>query len=172
MMAPATPKLHSSQETAAKKAIAAVLHGSLFLKSVGTNANADATTVASKTAIRPSDIGRITDRMLIGIARRTRCFSLGSRMPLILKRMSCRAKSVITDPLVTADIRKIDRLAKYKYRKFGTPAYTEGFGFRLLVDTRRRSAKKPNAQVNRRQCEALTSELNLQLGWCTEWKKL
>lgn len=23
----------------------------------------------------------------------------------------------------------------------------------------------PNAQVNRRQCEALTSELNLQLGW-------
>lgn len=24
---------------------------------------------------------------------------------------------------------------------------------------------RPNAQVNRRQCEALTSELNLQLGW-------
>jgi hypothetical protein len=27
---------------------------------------------------------------------------------------------------------------------------------------------RPNAQVNRRQCEALTSELNLQLGWCAK----
>jgi hypothetical protein len=27
---------------------------------------------------------------------------------------------------------------------------------------------RPNARVNRRQCGALTSELNLQLGWCAE----
>jgi hypothetical protein len=31
---------------------------------------------------------------------------------------------------------------------------------------------KPNAQVNRRQCEALTSELNLQLGWCAKERAL
>jgi hypothetical protein len=29
-------------------------------------------------------------------------------------------------------------------------------------------SEKPNAKVNRRQCEALTSELNLLLGWCTK----
>jgi hypothetical protein len=34
--------------------------------------------------------------------------------------------------------------------------------------TQEQRTEKANAQVNRRQCEALTSELNLQLGCCAQ----
>jgi hypothetical protein len=36
---------------------------------------------------------------------------------------------------------------------------------RIVPNQEKQRTKKANAQVNRRQCEALTSELNLQLGW-------